>query len=507
MEDFIRKNYRNPERVIKLYHSEYSKLEGNFFKKYPQADKYKFSFQVTIEKDGVLESAKVFFDVDSISSFNIESKEFKNNPEYTKYLYSGKSNAEAWPKVWSDGGSEPKFTRLRYPKDPPFKCVNHKCNVPDDTQFQEHADLKQSLHNFRVYVNNRDYFMSNLPHVYARWSYGKTFNESGLKDIRDQSFDYKKEPYFAMICGAYIASYLSGISLLNLHKDHPLISTFVRYHFYYQIRKFMQNPELIDRYEIGEVKKHIPIVYKEEESVGTDGDGNRYFYRAAIERSGTDYKSFIAFESAGVTKIGQKLFQESLESFNYSVLGAEARTRWSIVGKGAKSSQTQDVFRKIVKDTIVQNDTTVLISNMRASIQATNVVLNLAIVPNVILMPSNFVILDKKIEGYNNILTTATEEMSFGINKNVNYSKPKSKPDGLLDDRIDNNANDGRGNSSDVDNDSDGVLFRKGKAKRTYYPTATAADRREARGSGLGLPIVFFLSTVVGILASKKIFS
>ena len=505
MEDFIKKNYRNPEGVIELYHSEHSKLEGNFFKKYPLADIDKFSFQVDINKDGTLESSRVFFSVDSISSFNVKSKDFKDNPKYTKYLYSG-SKVEAWPKVWSDGGSEPKFTRLRYPKDPPFKCVNHKCNVPDDTQFQEHADLKQSLHNFRVYVNNRDYFMSNLPHVYARWSYGKTFNESGLKDIRDQGFDYKKEPYFAMICGAYIASYLSGISLLNLHKDHPLISTFVRYHFYYQIRKFMQNPELIDQYEIGEVRKHIPIVYKEKESVGTDGDGNRYIYRVAVERTGTDYKSFIAYESAGVTEIGQKLFQESLESFNYSVLGAEARTRWSIVGKGAKSSQTQDVFRKIVKDTIVQNDTTVLISNMRASIQATNVVLNLAIVPNVILMPSNFVILDKKLEGYNNILTTATEGMSFGINKNVNYSKPtkpKFKPDGLLDNYFHNDVNNGRGNSSNDDNDSDGddgILFRKGKAKRTYYPTATA-------GSGLGLPIVFFLSTVVGILASKKIFS
>ena len=501
MEDFIRKNYRNPEKVIKLYHSEHSKLEGNFFKKYPQADRYKFSFQVTIKKDGVLESSKVFFDVDLVSSFNVESKEFKNNPEYTKYLYSGKK--EQWPVVWSDNGSKPKFTRLRYPKDPPFKCVNHKCNVPDDTQFQEPADLKQSLHNFKVYVNNRDYFMSNLPHVWAKWSPGKIFNENGLKDIRDQNFDYRKEPYFAMICGAYIASYLSGISLLNLHDDHPLISTFVRYHFYYQIKKFMQNPELIDQYEIGEVRKHIPIVYKEKESVGTDDDGNRYVYRVAVERTGTDYRSFIAYESAGLTKIGQKLFQESLESFNYSVLGAEARTRWSIVGKGAKSSQTQDVFRKIVKDTIVQNDTTVLISNMRTSIQATNVVLNLAIVPNVILMPSNFVILDKKIEGYNNILTTATEEMSFGINKNVNYTKPepkpKSKPDGLLDDRIDNNANDERGNSSDanIDSDSDhSVLFRKGKNK--YSAVA---------GSGLGLPIAFFLSTVVGILASKKIFS
>ena len=166
MEDFIKKNYKNPERVIELYHSEHSKLEGNFFKKYPQADIDKFSFQVDINKDGTLESSKVFFSVDSISSFDVESKNFKTNPEYTKYLHSG-SKVEAWPVVWDAGGYKPKFTRLRYPKDPSMKCVKHKCDIPDDTQFQEPADLKQSLHNFRVYVNSRDYFMSNPPHVYA----------------------------------------------------------------------------------------------------------------------------------------------------------------------------------------------------------------------------------------------------------------------------------------------------------------------------------------------------
>ena len=314
--------------------------------------------------------------------------------------------------------------------------------------------------------------MSNLPHIYAKWSPGKVFNEHGLHDIRKAGFDYKTEPYFAMICGAYIASYLSGISLLNLNsKNRNLITTFVRYHLYYQIGKFMHHPELIDAYDVGEVREHIPIIYKDFESVGTDDDGNRYVYRAAIESSGTDYRSFIAFHSEGLTEIGQKLFQESLESFNYCVLGAEARTRWSIVGKGAKSSQTQDVFRKIVEDTIVQNDTTVLISNMRTSIQATNVVLNLAVVPNVILMPSNFVILDKKIEGYNNILTTATEEMSFGVNKDVNYAKParptkptkpkQNKPDGLIDDYFDDingSSNNSTDDSNNIHNNSSGYL-------------------------------------------------
>ena len=509
MNDFIEKNYKNPEKVLKLYNAELAKLEGNFSRKYPSADMSKFSFQVNINKDGSLESSKIYFNVDSISSFNVESDDFKNNPEYTKYLNSRVK--KEWPKIWSDNGSrKPKFTRLKYPKDYLTDCDDHKCGIPADSKFQEPADLKQSLHNFRVYVNERDYFMSNLPHVYARWSPGKVFNEHGMHDIRKVSFNYKTERYFAMICGAYIASYLSGISLLNLNGGSKLITTFVRYHFYYQIRKFIHYPELIDQYETKEVREHIPIVYKEEESVGTDDDGNRYIYRAAIESSGTDYRSFIAYHSEGLTDIGQKLFQESLESFNYCVLGAEARTRWSIVGKGAKSSQTQDVFRKIVEDTIVQNDTTVLISNMRTSIQATNVVLNLAVVPNVILMPSNFVIFDKKIKGYNNVLTTATDEMSFGVNKDVNYSKPakrsepkikhpEHKSNGLVDDYIHNNDGGGSGNTSnDSDDVHDNVRSYNERSERTKtVRTATNAQ----------LPITFFLSLAAGVFVSKKIFS
>ncbi len=86
-----------------------------------------------------------------------------------------------------------------------------------------------------------------------------------------------------------------------------------------------------------------------------------------------DYKKFIATTTDGLTKIGQKLLQESVESYVYAVLGTQAKTRWSIVGEGAKSLQTQEVFRTIVKETIAQSDTTTTISNMRTAIASTNV--------------------------------------------------------------------------------------------------------------------------------------
>ena len=140
-----------------------------------------------------------------------------------------------------------------------------------------------------------------------------------------------------------------------------------------------------------------------------------------------DYKMFIATTTDGLTKIGQKLLQQSVESYVYAVLGAQASLRFPIVGEGAKSLQTQDKFRTIVKETIVQSDVTITISNMRAAIASTNVVLNMAISPGMILVPSNLIIQKEKIPGYNNVLTLATDKMKFGKNTGVNYKAPSTQ--------------------------------------------------------------------------------
>ena len=142
-----------------------------------------------------------------------------------------------------------------------------------------------------------------------------------------------------------------------------------------------------------------------------------------------DYKMFVATKTDGLTKIGQKLLQQSVESYVYAVLGAQASLRFPIVGEGAKSLQTQDKFRTIVKEMIAQSDVSVTISNMRTAIKNTNVVLNMAISPGMILVPSDLIIQKVKIPGYNNVLTLVTDKMKFGKNTGVNYKAPKSETD------------------------------------------------------------------------------
>ena len=72
----------------------------------------------------------------------------------------------------------------------------------------------------------------------------------------------------------------------------------------------------------------------------------------------------------------------------------------------------------------MQDNPTKLISDMRTAIKDTNVVLNMAITPGIILIPSSMIILKDKVEGYNNVLTLATKTMKFGVNTDVNYVAP-----------------------------------------------------------------------------------
>ena len=65
---------------------------------------------------------------------------------------------------------------------------------------------------------------------------------------------------------------------------------------------------------------------------------------------------------------------------------------------------------------------------MRGAIAETNVMLNMSISPGIILVPSDMKILEKKIPGYNNTLTLATDSMGFGVNTNLNYSGSTTGP-------------------------------------------------------------------------------
>ena len=372
-------------------------------------------------KDG-----KVFFKINPDNEYrlaDIEYRVFQDSPDWTKYLTSYKERGFG---IWfADGTIQP-----------------YKKN---------HTAIKD-VNKFKVYVTDDDYFVANL---------------LSLDITNTSSLYYEKNSYLTAIIAAYVSTYVCGISTKHLEYNNQtpgIITSMVRYHLYYQMSRFLTYPKKLERYLSlvpNSVKKHKPThvgwvdAYDQgREEINTwllekqkEGElrkirkwsysKNSHGYVTGIKyqkvgghfpNSVDDYKMFIATTTNGLTKIGQKLFQQSIESCVYSILGAQAKTRWSIVGEGAKSLQTQDVFHKIVKESLVESDVTITISNMRTAIETTNVVLNMAISPGMILVPSDLIIQKKKIPGYNNILKLATDKMKFGKNADVNYKVSDPAP-------------------------------------------------------------------------------
>ena len=133
------------------------------------------------------------------------------------------------------------------------------------------------------------------------------------------------------------------------------------------------------------------------------------------------YKKFIPKKSDGLTTQGTELLNQSIESYIYSVLGAQARTKQSIYGPRASALETQRVFRQIVGDSTINYNTSTWINNMNKAVTSTNMVLNIAISPTLWLLPSSQIIAEKPTERYNNKLKVSDETMKFRLNKNVNY--------------------------------------------------------------------------------------
>ena len=267
------------------------------------------------------------------------------------------------------------------------------------------------------------------------------------------------DPYFASLCAAYIMFYKSGICTEYFRPQdevHPVVTSIFRFYPYWHMRRFLRQPKLMNAYldatDLKLVRSHIPTkevwskktkytketfssFYAEKKKEGKKVKNAKYYGAGGgggvlgikydevtkiINQGDDDWKKFLPTTSKGINRCGQLLLQQAVEAFVYCVLGAQVKTRWAIMGTGAKSSKTQVIFHQLVEETIAPSNDAVMITNMRAAISGSNVLLDMAIISGVILVPSKLIILDKPIPGYNNVLTIAKQTMKFGVNQGIN---------------------------------------------------------------------------------------
>ena len=378
----------------------------------------RFRFNVVLSKTGDVTGASVSFKVRDDQFLEITTDDFKT-------LYSG----ELLTLVTENMGHERYGSTVRL-----IVIV-----------------VTYNYREFTIYVNAKSGFNSHFKSLTTSW-------EGTANDITKITVD-KDDPYFASLLAAYIISHLGGLSRKHLTGDNNVVTSIARYCIYYHMKRFTGTPGKMSPYITQDIQKiiqknipHKRIWVHKFERTRADlnywhshhpNKGNIRNYRYSMTKnntgvlgidyeevskvvndSDTDWVRFVKDDSDGLTKTGQMLLQSAIESYVYSVLGAQTQTRWPIIEQGAKSLQTQQIFHRLVQDTISQDNPAKAISDMRTAIKDTNVVLNMAITPGIILIPSNMIILKNKVEGYNNVLPLATKTMKFGVNSKLNYTPP-----------------------------------------------------------------------------------
>ena len=123
---------------------------------------------------------------------------------------------------------------------------------------------------------------------------------------------------------------------------------------------------------------------------------------------------------------------QSIESFCYSILGAQVNVRSSIAGSQGSSIETQREFLSLVEDAIRNPDIRKSVQRFQLAIESAKVRLDLAISPGTWLLPSKMVVNTESVVGYNNKLKKATSFMKIGVNSDLNIPVRRSASKQIL---------------------------------------------------------------------------
>ena len=203
---------------------------------------------------------------------------------------------------------------------------------------------------------------------------------------------------------------------------NPLATSVARFHVHYQTRRFLNKPKRLLSY-IGD--KDLSVIRKGIYTRPPCDDGDKD-YDVFTGRS-DDWLRVIPLNSMGISSTGQTLLQESIQAYVTCVLGAQARTRWTIVGGSVRAAQTRLQYTNLFSSMVNTSNPTNILTQMRMAIVTTKVRLDFALVPGLVLLPSDKRIQMSDVAGYNNVLKLSLEGVTrFGSNSDMNMTKVRS---------------------------------------------------------------------------------
>ena len=183
----------------------------------------------------------------------------------------------------------------------------------------------------------------------------------------------------------------------------------MRFHLYFTVRRLLRRMKggesmsnISSEFGAGEFYRNIEHIHRNM-FYRSKGGVIYYLYTDSIQ---SDYKRYVAIISNGSTQIGFQYLNQSIESYLYCILDSQVKTKQSEVSSRESGFETQEQFRKLFEDSVINYDVSTWIINVNRSISDCNARLNLALNPSLWLMSNNLIILKNPIKVYNNLLKT-----------------------------------------------------------------------------------------------------
>ena len=283
------------------------KIMKDFKMKYPKADITKFYIRdnkvYTHDPDYKISSK--WHDMWLLGKKREESPLDMFHSTHGGLIVSKSDSAGEWPKIWTSGGKIPDF-----PKGKVHRNYNAFSWTSQDLYPYLYV-IDYPVFNFRIYVNDKDYFMSKLP-------------ISSITSSKYHATWGDKLDYFQTIFGVYCSTFCCGVSKEHLTPSddvHPIITSIMRFHFYFTTKRIIarvNNGEKMSAISrefnasgiYGRSKK-IPWKFMFKPYKDSKGGVLVMSYKV-LENSDYqhDYKMYVPQKSTGLQEMGQKYIQD-----------------------------------------------------------------------------------------------------------------------------------------------------------------------------------------------------
>jgi len=278
-------------------------------------------------------------------------------------------------------------------------CATTGCGVSLEDHLTNPGDLPQSVYRFHVYYQIRRILaeiQAPLPQDHA-W------------DAADNPYDRRG---YERICSEFGVSPNSDWKVTGPNRGLGRVYNYWTNNGYHPVG-------------VGEYDSSIMSFTKQTTNRVLHVD----FIKQDAAGADTAWSSFILNKSDGFTRPGVERLNDSIRTYVWALLGAQAQTRTGVLGSGT-AFDAQKQFLANLEDAIASPvDLPSAISRYQDVLQYARSEVNFSFGTGLYMAPSNMLLRVGDVAGYNNLIVIATDAQSLGLNSSLNRQSVAAPPD------------------------------------------------------------------------------